>query len=135
MNRSGVRVPKKAHFRLKLFCMLMFDNGLLATFIPEILMVLGYFLCLIFPQVKTEKDIVVQDSATIQIITIQQNQHSTYRVQITEFQTSESYIPEIENVPTFYRNVNALYLSNYIPDLTGGLNFKKFSRPPPFCFC
>lgn len=44
MNRSGVRVPKKALYND--FQKIMFDNILFASFIPQILMVVGYIMCL-----------------------------------------------------------------------------------------
>jgi hypothetical protein len=110
----------------------MFQNGLLVTFIPEILMVIGYVLCLFAPGLKPTNSSVDQSQVISQVVTVEQQiQSSVYQVSFSDFQTPEivsektSFIlPFVEKETT---NTSDLNFST-----SDGLSYVGFSRPPPF---
>jgi hypothetical protein len=110
----------------------MFQNGLLVTFIPEILMVLGYVLCLFAPGLKPVNSTVDQCTVISQVVTVeQQNQCAVYQASYSDFQIPEitpekkqSILPFVEKEIT---NTSELNFST-----SDGLSYVDFSRPPPF---
>ena len=111
--------------------MLMFQNGLLATFIPEILMVLGYVLCIIAPGLKPHISPVDQTAATVQVSTYEpQKQNSAYKVYISDFQPAEPLV-EAKKTPLRFieKAINITVESHF--STSDGLSYVDFSRPPP----
>lgn len=110
--------------------MLMFENGLVASFIPEILMVLGFLFCLIFPGFKTEKSIENIHSAEIQVAVSQQittsvyyfSNHNTQPVQAIENELTSQVCP-------FFKTLHSV--SQFTFQIKDGLSHVQFSRPPP----
>lgn len=114
--------------------MLMFENILLATFIPEILMVLGFLLCLCAPGFKSADSTVDQAPIMAQVITIEHTQHSTYAVSICDFQTvTEVVLIESHPARVFEKEIEKKTLERPF-DTSKGLIYIGFSRPPPFIF-
>jgi hypothetical protein len=113
--------------------MFMFQNGLLATFIPEILMVLGYVLCLFVPGFKSHNNSVGdQGSVVTKVISFeQQKQVSAYQVSIHDFQSVEP-VPDTKQPLSYYieRAINFTSESHF--STSDGLSYVDFSRPPPF---
>lgn len=111
--------------------MLMFQNGLLATFIPEILMVLGYVLCLIAPGLKQHTSPVDQTSAIVQVSTCEpQKQHLAYKVSVLDFQPVEP-VDDTKHTPLLFieKAINITVESHF--STSDGLSYVDFSRPPP----
>ena len=111
----------------------MFQNGLLATFIPEILMVLGYVLCILTPGFRSHNDSGAdQGSVVTKVISFeQQKQISAYQVSIHDFQSVEAE-PDTKQ-PLFYfieKAINFTCESHF--STSDGLSYVDFSRPPPF---
>ena len=113
--------------------MFMFQNGLLATFIPEILMVLGYVLCLLTPGFKSHNTSSVdQASVVTNVISFEkQNQISAYQVSIHDFQSVEP-VPDSKQSPSYFieKAINFTSVSHF--STSDGLSYVDFSRPPPF---
>jgi len=112
--------------------MFMFQNGLLVTFIPEILMVIGYVLCLFAPGLKPTNSYVDQSPLISQVITVEhQNQSSVYQVSYSDFQIPEIVSEKIHFILPFVEkettNTSDLNFST-----SDGLSYVGFSRPPPF---
>jgi hypothetical protein len=112
--------------------MFMFQNGLLVTFIPEILMVIGYVLCLFAPGLKPTNSTIDQSPFISQVVTVeQQNQNSAYQVSYSDFQIPEITPEKIQFILPFVEkettNTSDLNFST-----SDGLSYVGFSRPPPF---
>jgi hypothetical protein len=111
--------------------MFMFQNGLLVTFIPEILMVIGYVLCLFSPGITSQTPSSEQNSVTAHVITFdQQKQISGYQVYAHDFQPLD-VAAEIRQVPALFipKTINSAIESYF--STSDGLSFVDFSRPPP----
>jgi len=109
----------------------MFQNGLLATFIPEILMVLGYILCLITPGLKHDKTDVQQTELVTGVSFSNHNQTNAYQLTSRDFQTTSEFIPESNlSLPHFIQQTEFVFSRSF--DFTSdGLSYVSFSRPPP----
>ena len=111
--------------------MLMFQNGLLVTFIPEILMVLGYVLCLFTSGYKADNSTNDQISNIVIVASVeQQKQISSYQVSFQDFQTLEPNA-DTDQILTYFieKSINNTSESNYSE--SDGLSYVDFSRPPP----
>ena len=109
----------------------MFQNGLLVTFIPEILMVIGYVLCLFVTGKQPQSSSTVQNPATAQVITFDQQKHiSGYQVSVHDFQTVEPIV-EQKQTPVHFIPVTINRAFNSYFSTSDGLSFVDFSRPPP----
>ncbi len=116
--------------------MLMFQNGLLATFIPEILMVVGYLFCLFAPKINTEPSTPeLNFTITTQISSTQQVQQNTFITTGYDFKSEDFNFSELQNSPA----INSVRVKKtfelYLFKLSDGLTYEQFSRPPPFRFC
>ncbi len=110
--------------------MLMFDNGLLATFIPEILMVLGYLFCLIVPGFKTDTTASTVAPKVIEVTAADHAASAVYTVSTRDFQNFE--VIEADQTPTVcYFSQTHSSSSNLLFRTTDGLCYVQFSRPPP----
>jgi len=110
----------------------MFQTGLLATFIPELLMVLGYLLCLFVSNPTPTNDAITINSVAVQSASIERVQASTYSVSSADFIFVAQPI-EFNTTPPIYCSIklNSLFFEHYF-QLSGSLTYVQFSRPPPF---
>lgn len=113
--------------------MLMFDNSIFASFIPQFLMILGYFSCLIAPafyKSDSSADIsrVVMPSNHVVMAVQQMQQQQVSVCHYFEQLTTEKPQDQVYNVPVVEKKV--LWTDVYF-DVSQGLSFKLFSRPPP----
>ena len=109
----------------------MFQNGLLASFIPEFFMVIAYLLCLITPGFEADNSnaeqipIVVKTSRFESQLTTNFNL-STYNFQ----QITEPALPKKISFTCFFKKaIPITFVSHF--DTSDGLRFVNFSRPPP----
>jgi len=111
--------------------MLMFQNGLLASFIPEILMVLAYLVCLFTPGFKSHNSNAEQTQIVAQISTFVPQQISSYTVSTADFQIGVEIITDTkQSFPPFVGKDSCLsYESSF--STSDGLSYVGFSRPPP----
>lgn len=116
--------------------MLMFQNGLLDTFIPEILMVAGYLFCLCAPGVKKEPSTSEINQSIVTQISLTQQTHSNTFITIgSDFQYEEAVFQELLKSPILkFVKVQKTFVL-YLFELSDGLTFEQFSRPPPSLFC
>jgi len=112
--------------------MFMFQTGLLATFIPEVLMVIGYLLCLFVSNPTTESSTASVNATVVQSASIERVQVSTYSVSSRDFMFVEQPVV-VDVTPPAYCSTEATtsFLEQYF-QLSGSLSYVQFSRPPPF---
>jgi len=109
----------------------MFQNGLLATFIPEIIMVLGYILCLLTPGYNQPNTKTEQTQLVTHVTSNVPQQLSTYKLTYQDFQVA----PEINEgiscpIPPFVeKDTFQTFKSPF--STSDGLSYVDFSRPPP----
>ncbi|MDD5184359.1 MAG: hypothetical protein PHS84_03760 [Paludibacter sp.] len=116
--------------------MLMFQNGLLATFIPEILMVVGYLFCLFSPKINTEPSTPeLNFTNTTQIYSTQKVQQNTFITTCYDFQSEDFNFSELQNLPAINSVRVKKLFELYLFKLSDGLTFEQFSRPPPSRLC
>jgi hypothetical protein len=111
--------------------MLMFENGLFATFIPQILMLLGYLSCLIVPGILNHEtaDVPTPEMATVLIVEtahLNLNTVSTYEIQFS--------VPAVqtEKQPLVCYAVKSVKFYFKSSPICTAISFVEFSRPPPF---
>ena len=109
--------------------MFMFQNGLLATFIPDILMAIGYLLCLIAPNLKTHNSSTEQTQVIVQVSPVEHQQLSVYHVTISDFQQYVESISDIKPVISYFTVIIKIFESTF--STSDGLSYVDFSRPPP----
>jgi hypothetical protein len=137
MNRSGVRVPKKALYND--FKKMMFDNILFASFVPQILMILGYIMCLSAATSSSH----VSGISEITPITQHQVFFSTENKIETEntFQFEDYFfvsaiIPSKESIKPIYYFPTIIPLVKCNACISNGFLAELFCRPPPtLSFC
>lgn len=113
--------------------MLMFDNAIFASFIPQFLLLVAYISCLIAPNfTKHDKDVDFEIAA--KNVVVIQSTISFPTSTVTFFQinlNTDLFVPKIENlVPTAnsYRKI----FPKVVFDISERIKFIFFSRPPPF---
>ena len=111
--------------------MLMFQNGLLATFIPEILMVLAYLVCLFTPGFKSHNSNVEQTHIVAQVSSYTPQQVSTYTISTADFHVGIELLTEVKEffVPFVEKDTFLSYELSF--STSDGLSYVDFSRPPP----
>ena len=111
--------------------MLMFQNGLLATFIPEILMVLAFLVCLFTPGFKSHNSSVEQAQIVAQVASFTPQQISTYTILTTDFHIDAEIITDTKQPlpPDNGKDTCLPYESSF--STSDGLSYVGFSRPPP----
>lgn len=111
--------------------MLMFQNGLLASFIPEILMVLAYLVCLFTPGFKSHDTSVEQTQIVAQVLSYTPQQISTYTVSTADFYIGNELITDTKQSlpPIVGKDTYLSYESSF--STSDGLRYVDFSRPPP----
>ncbi|HJV76797.1 MAG TPA: hypothetical protein VJ602_00335 [Paludibacter sp.] len=109
----------------------MFENGLLATFIPEVLMVIGFILCLLTPGFKAAGSGTEQAPVVAHISTYEHRQTATYHVSTYDFQLIAEAVPEARySLPRFIEKTTFPRFE-FRFSTSAGLSFVDFSRPPP----
>ena len=109
--------------------MLMFENGLLATFIPEILMVIGFVLCLFTPSFKAQNSSTEQIQVVVQLSSSEHHQISGYQLSISDFQTENQVVTDSK--PPLPRFIEKKIRCESVYSTADGINYVDFSRPPP----
>ena len=110
--------------------MLMFDNAIFASFIPQILMLLGYFACLLAPVHHRLEKYEVEPA---QIITYTQptvdSTHAIAHFQNYINQTGD--ICETQSLSAPPADSSVIIFPCLLLETNQGLLSKLFSRPPP----
>jgi hypothetical protein len=113
--------------------MFIFESGLLATFIPEILMVLAFLLCLATPTLKSDS---LAENLPPKVIEFSQN---------TIYQSNFQHVYVITTLDLVAVNVikqqaifvnygfktNRQFLPTILLEISDGIDYSNFSRPPP----
>ncbi len=109
----------------------MFQTGLLATFIPEILMVIGYLLCLFVSNPSPETETVAINQIATYSSGFERVQASTYSVRTSDFQFVEQPVV-VDVAPLIYcsSEPDTLFVEPYF-QLSDSRAYVQFSRPPP----
>ena len=110
--------------------MLMFENGLLATFIPEILMVIGFLLCLLTPAFKANNSSIEQTPIVAHISNFERQQTATYVLSVSDFYTDEQITETKYSLPHFIEKLIFNRFEFHF-STSEGLTYVDFSRPPP----
>lgn len=111
--------------------MLMFQNGLLATFIPELLMVFAYLFCFVAPGFKSEKH---TSELTPKVIHVAGNHTftaSVYKVTKHDFRPGYQAVIPDSKVYSFSKSHPQIVLTEHYFRTSSGHNLLHFSRPPP----
>jgi hypothetical protein len=111
--------------------MLMFQSGLLATFIPEVCMVIAFVLCLFTPGFKPVDSTSQQASIVAHVSSFEQRQTTTYRSSVYEFQAVVAPVPDKESSLSRYIEKVIPVTFEFCFSTSDGLSFVDFSRPPP----
>lgn len=112
---------------------MMFDNSIFASFIPQILMVIGYLSCLLAPgYFKSEH----KELPVVQQFEVKQNSIES-SIHIFDLSESIQYADLNTDQQTIhYKVVTDVITDHFISSRTcDGIAFKLFSRPPPFIIC
>ncbi len=119
--------------------MLMFDNAIFASFIPQLLMLLGYLSCFLAPVIPTlsalnadldlhESNFSSKEIAVNYTFSSQQSDvhyfDFQYDAEPLEFVEYTSNIVST-HITLFFGNSNVAFSSNWFA-------YSQFSRPPPF---
>lgn len=117
--------------------MFMFQGGLLATFIPEILMVIAYLVCLF--NAGSKPDVIQNEPSAlvVQVSIIERESASFYTVStdsfhVFNFQFSEQVNYYLQLVCENQKCDTAL--ADFVFMLPDSISFVQFSRPPPSLF-
>jgi hypothetical protein len=111
--------------------MLMFQSGLLATFIPEIFMVIGFVFCLFTSGLNSKNSTIEkypesnQNSISVQNTPVFQ-QHSVY-----QFQTSIEFVHKSKQIAHLIAEKQIFTNFEFAFLITKVIDFVEFSRPPP----
>lgn len=108
----------------------MFESGLLASFIPEFFMVIGFVLCLFTPAFKANNSNIEQASIVAHISTFEQQQIATYVISVYDFYSDE-HIPESKYSIPYFIEKSIFNRLEFRFSTSEGLCFVDFSRPPP----
>jgi hypothetical protein len=112
--------------------MLMFQSGLLSTFIPEIIMVIGFVLCLFTPGFQSHNTSVENTSIVAQVSNFDSNKTSAYQVSSYDFQNhTETVLIQKQYLPLFVEKSKIIAIESPF-STSNGLSYVDFSRPPPF---
>ena len=111
--------------------MLMFENGLLASFIPELLMVLAYLFCFAAPGFKTEKQAYELTPKVVLVTANHSFTVSVYKVSKYDFKSENQTIISDFKLHTFSKSQLITALPEYFIRTSSGQNSTLFCRPPP----
>ncbi|HLP06328.1 MAG TPA: hypothetical protein VK152_12960 [Paludibacter sp.] len=111
--------------------MLMFENGLLASFIPQVLLVAGYLVCLFSGIFHSTAPAPEPQPVVVSVRATAHQQQKIYSVSIDEFMKMETgtipskFPSHNPKVALKHRSVESLF------QLSDSISFIRFSRPPP----
>ncbi len=108
----------------------MFNSGLLSTFIPEILMILGYIFCLVSPNFNKENKVIEAKEIAVSLEN-QRNKTVLATYYFSDHVIIESLIPEKQEAKSYSETQLKFDLENFNTALSDEFDFKQFSRPPP----
>ena len=111
--------------------MLMFENGLLASFIPELIMVLAYLICFVAPGFKHEKQKTNCAPKVIQTSAVQSKVISAYQVTKLDYGADNHIVESLNAFSVFPIPAKHTIFINLGFFPSDGLNQIHFSRPPP----
>ena len=112
----------------------MFQNGLLATFIPEIFMVIGFVLCLFTPGFQSHNSTVENASIIAHVSYTESRQIATYELTAYDFKNhAETVLVKKQYLPLFVEKSKLITFESPF-STSDGLSYVVFSRPPPFLF-
>lgn len=120
--------------------MLMFDNSIFASFIPQIIMLMGYLMCLIAPFMSQLGNVGYQtayhqsDMVSTHIIVESTNQvyHRVHCVHFDDVNLQAISLDENTELSKPSFTVVKINLPEYNFCTMQGFCFRLFSRPPPF---
>lgn len=115
--------------------MLMFDNTIFASLIPQIMMVLGFLSVIIAPSLtsqnkpNTDKEIALEISADSF-----ENHNQSSLVHFRDYLNQDHNVVSTENTQTLkIPFIKEIYIPFFnIQILKSEINFSLFSRPPPY---
>ena len=111
--------------------MLMFENGLLASFIPEFIMVLAYLFCLVAPELKTDKQHEDFSPQIVQTSTFHSAVSSAYRPENQHFGVDNQTVETEKQFSGFSEFEKLTVTAKAVILPLDGPNKLHFSRPPP----
>ncbi len=111
--------------------MLMFQNGLLATFIPELFMVIAFLLCLFTPGFQATDSTSEQAPIVAQVSSFERHQVLSYQLSAYDFhvKAEKNSHTELAVPPFVVKTILNSYESSF--STSDGLSYVDFSRPPP----
>jgi len=109
----------------------MFDNGLFATFIPQILMFLGYVSCLLAPGLFNHESNPISTPVIAQVISADVDQLSVNTASTYEINFSAAIEPTKQQPLVSFACKPEIHFLKLSSTLSAGISFQEFSRPPP----
>ena len=117
--------------------MLLFDNIIFSTFIPQILMVLGFVSCVtapyFYPVQQSETEIRIETKSS-ETVTANYSQSTTFR--FADYQVFEKDIAASVDLSISFFNEIKRYIYPLIASSSTltGIGFQLVTRPPPFFY-
>jgi len=113
--------------------MFIFESGLLATFIPEILMVLAFLFCMATPTLKSNS---LAENLPPKVVELSQTTISQANFQHVYVISSLDFVAvnaiKQEAIPVNYGfKTNRQFLPTLLLKISDGIDYSNFSRPPP----
>jgi len=110
--------------------MLMFQNGLLGTFTPEIFMVIDFILCLLTPDFHPQNSSIEKAPVIILAVNFEHQQSFLYQLSTFDFQIATAEVHDIKfSLPGLIKKL--IIISNIsLFSTSDGLSYVDFSRPP-----
>jgi len=112
--------------------MLMFQYGLMSTFIPEILMLIAYVACLFAPDMKIENTSLQINTDFVHVSTLEQTPISSSLFSNFDLLYSQAVVVCKQLALNCDVTVQENVFTELKFDITYGLSYVQFSRPPPF---
>ena len=113
--------------------MFIFESGLLATFIPEILMVLAFLFCLATPTLKSDS---IAENLPPKVVEFSQttiyqtNFQHVYVITTLDLVAANALKTEVNPVNYGFKT-NRQFLPTPTLEINDGIDYSNFSRPPP----
>jgi hypothetical protein len=111
--------------------MLMFDNGLFASFIPQIIMVVAYISCFIAPTNKNQQDYINTSDKIIVVTNFDSSDSNKTDNNCIDFYPNFQGIKNNASIQFFRRVIVVEIAQNQLFQLSDKTIRFHFSRPPP----
>ena len=114
--------------------MLLFDNIIFSTFIPQILMVLGFVSCVtapyFYPAQQSETELRIETKSA-ETVTANYSQSTTFR--LADYQVFEKDVAASVDLSISFFNEIKRYIYPFIASSSTltGIGFQLVTRPPP----